>query len=95
MGTTKECIEIDKAIAENFMDNELHAYSTDLIQAGRVLDKLHKAGFFWRLDSVHDGCICTLQNIERKTYSVRASTISLAICETALRTVDGAKEKIQ
>ncbi len=85
---------LDEQIAEQFMDNELQAYSTDLIQAGRVLEKLHKAGFFWRLDSVHDGVVCTLQNIERKTWSVRASTISLAICETALRTVNGnTKEK--
>lgn len=84
---------LDEQIAEQFMDNELQPYSTDLIQAGRVLEKLHKSGFFWRLDSVHDGVICTLQNIERKTYSVRASTISLAICETALRTVNGDKKE--
>ena len=77
--------ELDKKIAETFMANELHPYTTDVGFATRVLEVLHKKGFFWRLDSVHDGVICTLQDIKRKTYQVRAATISLAICEAALR----------
>lgn len=83
--------ELDNKIAEKFMGNELHAYSTDAGFATRVLDVLHKKGLFWRLDSVHDGVICTLQDIQRKTYQVRASTIPLAVCEAALRTTNEKK----
>lgn len=84
--------EIDQKIAIDLMENELHPYSTDTGFATRVLEVLHKKGLFWRLDSVHDGVICTLQDIKRKTYQVRASTIALAICEAALRTA--ANEKV-
>jgi Phage ABA sandwich domain len=77
--------ELDKKIADKLMDHETQSYSTDVTQAFRVLNKVHKKGYFWRLDSVHDGVICTLQNIERKTFSVRADTVALAICETVLR----------
>lgn len=86
---------LDKEIAEKLMENEVQPYSTDLVSASRVLNHLHKNGFFWRLDSVHDGVICTLQNVKRVTYSVRSGTIAQAICEAALRTVSGQKEKEQ
>lgn len=60
-------------------------YSGDLILAGTVLEALHKRGWFWRLDSVHDGVICTLQNVKRKTYQVKGATMAAAICEAAAR----------
>lgn len=84
---------LDKEIAEKFMSNEVQPYSTDLVSSARVLEQLHKNGFFWRLDSVYDGVICTLQNVQRVTYSVRSGTIAQAICEAALRTVSGSREE--
>lgn len=80
--------ELDAQITEKIMDNEAHPYSTDVLYAVKLLNRLRDKGFFWRLDSYgHTEAICTLQNIDRKTYSVKAATIPLAICETALRTL--------
>lgn len=79
--------EINARIAAEFMHNEAGEYVSDILSASRVLTVLHKRGWFWRLDSVHDGVICTIQNELRKTYSVRAPTISGAICEVAMRTL--------
>lgn len=68
------------------------AYSQDIKDAFDVLAKLHSKAWFWRLDSVHDGVICTIQNVKRKTYSVRAPTAAQAICECAVRTLEKSAE---
>lgn len=92
--------EVNLKIAKDLMCGILRPYVTNPNRALEVLNTLHGAGWFWRLDSVHDGVICTLQNKDRKTYSVRAPTVAGAICEAALRTLpsssesDGQKEKV-
>lgn len=50
-----------------------------LEEAFSTLEALHKQGWFWRLDSVHDGVICTMQNLKRKTYQIGAPTVTEAI----------------
>lgn len=80
--------------------SELMGFDADYVHnsgsAISVLQTLHKKGWFWRLDSVHDGVICTLQGIpvdakslqDRKTFSIRSATLAQAICEAAVKTLD-------
>lgn len=92
--------ELDSEIEEAFFGavgrNEPRLFSTEMEPAAVILYKLHKSGWFWRLDSVPNGVICTVQcltpngkdpkNPERKTFQVGAATIPLAICLAALKT---------
>lgn len=92
--------DLDGEIGEAFFGpngrNEPRFYSTDIEPASAILSKLHEEGWFWRLDSVPGGVICTVQcltpngkdpkNPERKTFQVGAATIPLAICLAALKT---------
>lgn len=92
--------DLDADIEEAFFGavgrDEPKHYSTELEPAGIILDKLHKMGWFWRLDSVPNGVIFTVQclttkgkdpkNPERKTFQIGAATIPLAICLGALKT---------
>lgn len=92
--------ELDCDIEERFFGlvgrDEPAPYSTDGSTALLLLNKLHAEGWFWRLDSVPNGVICTIQcltpngkdpkNPERKTFQVGAATLPLAICLTALKT---------
>jgi len=77
--------------------DEPRPYSTEIESASIILDKLHKNGYFWRLDSVPNGVIFTVQclvpggkdpkNPDRRTFQIGAPTISLAICLGALKTI--------
>lgn len=91
--------ELDAEIQEAFFGaigrTEPKPFSTDSGAAMELLDKLHQAAWFWRLDSVQGGYICTVQRIvgeltqrnpERKTFQIGAATIPLAICLAALKT---------
>src|SRR5271165_4710524 len=92
--------DLDAEIGEAFFGplgrQEPRHYSTDYEAAFGVLEKLHAQGWFWRLDSVPNGVIATVQcltpngkdpkNPERRTYQVGAATIPLAICLAALKT---------
>lgn len=92
--------ELDAEVGELLFDpigrNEPKYYSTNMEDAFAVLYKLHELGWFWRLDSVHGGVICTVQcligdpkktaNPERKTIQVGAATIPVAICTAAIKT---------
>lgn len=88
--------EIDEAFFGALGRNEPKYFSTEMEPAAVILDKLHKEGWFWRLDSVPSGVIFTVQcltpngkdpkNPERKTFQIGASTIPLAICLGALKT---------
>jgi len=92
--------DLDADIEEAFFGpigrDEPRYYSTDMEPASVLLDKLHKEGWFWRLDSVPGGVICTVQcltpngkdpkNPERKTFQIGAATIPLAISLAALKT---------
>lgn len=91
-------MELDDVIRERLMKDEsiiLRNYSTNVADAFSVLEKLHSQGWFWRLDSVHDGVICTIQGVpkdakslkDRITYTIRAATAAQAICECALKTL--------
>lgn len=84
--------DVEATIGEKIMGlphsrDPFPSYTTNITEAFSVLKKLHETGWFWRLDSVHDGVVCTLQNTDRKTFSVRSVTAPQAICECALRTV--------
>lgn len=84
--------ELEKTINEKFFPGEpLRSFTSNIEAAFDILTKLHGQGWFWRLDSVHDGVICTVQNIARKTYSIRAANISSAISECALKTLSEEK----
>jgi Phage ABA sandwich domain len=92
--------DLDSDIEEAFFGAvgriEPRFFSTEIEPAMVVLDKIHKEGWFWRLDSVPNGVIFTVQcltpngkdpkNPERKTFQVGAATIPLAICLGALKT---------
>lgn len=74
---------------------EPKAFSTDIEPAYLLLSTLHKEGWFYRIDSVPNGNIVTLQcltgkgpknNPERLTYQIGAPTLPLAICLAALKT---------
>jgi len=81
--------KLDTKISEKLFPGEPPVgYSMDMNSAFNVLEKLHSQGWFWRLDSVHDGVICTIQNLTRKTYSIGAKTAALAICECAVKTLE-------
>ena len=89
MSSTKS--DINTLIAEKLMENTadfIPVYTHNTAAAFTVLAKLHSQGWFWRLDSVHDGVICTIQNLKRKTFSVGAPTASQAICECAVKTLE-------
>ena len=86
--------DIQEAIFGPVGRTEPKPFSTDMLAAMELLETLHKAAWFWRLDSVMGGYICTLQRIvgdlkkpnpERKTIQVGAATIPLAISLAAVR----------
>ena len=92
--------ELDADIAEAFFGAvgryEPRPFSTEPEPAVALLYKLHAQGYFWRLDSVMGGVICTLQKIvgdpksknpERLTFQVGAATLPLAICSAALKAI--------
>lgn len=96
---------LDADIGEAFFGllgrQEPRFYSTDYEAAFAVLDKLHQQTWFWRLDSVMGGVICTVQKIvgdiqkpnpERQTFQVGAATVPLAICLAALKTCGKSKK---
>lgn len=91
--------ELEADIEEAFFGaigrNEPRRFTTEFEPAMLLLYKLHEQGFFWRLDSVPNGVICTLQrlvgdlkkpNPERQTFQIGAATIPLAIAEAAMQT---------
>ena len=91
--------ELDSEIEEAFFGavgrNEPKHYSTEIEPAAVILDKIHKEGWFYRIDSVPNGVIVTVQcltgkgdpkNPERKTFQVGAATLPLGICLAALKT---------
>ena len=92
--------ELDAEIGELFFGpmgrNEPKYFSTDIEDSIAVLYKLHDDGWFWRLDSVQGGFICTLQRLaedprkvkdpKRQTFQIGAKTLPLAICTAALKT---------
>ena len=91
--------DLDADIEEAFFGaigrNEPRHFSTSLESAVLVLDKLHKEGWFYRIDSVPNGVIVTVQcltgkgdpkNPERRTYQIGAKTLPLGICLAALKT---------
>lgn len=91
--------DLDAEIQEAFFSavgrTEPKAYSTQIESAAVLLDKLHKEGWFYRIDSVPNGVIVTVQcltgkgpknNPERRTYQIGASTLPLGICLAALKT---------
>jgi hypothetical protein len=91
--------DLDADIEEAFFGaigrTEPRRFSTDVEPAIVILDKLHKEGYFWRLDSVPSGYICTIQclvpggkdpkNPDRKTIQIGAKTLPLAISLAALK----------
>jgi hypothetical protein len=92
--------ELDAEIQEAFFGavgrDEPKAYSTDIEPSYKLLSKLHKEGWFYRIDSVPNGIIVTLQcltgkgpknNPERLTYQIGAPTLPLGICLAALKTI--------
>lgn len=91
--------DLDADIQEAFFGavgrDEPKPFSTELEPAAVVLDKLHKEGWFYRIDSVPNGVIVTVQcltgkgdpkNPERLTYQIGANTLPLGICLAALKT---------
>ena len=91
--------DLDADIEEAFFSavgrDEPRHFSTDISAAAVILDKIHKEGWFYRIDSVPSGVIVTVQcltgkgdpkNPERKTFQVGASTLPLGICLAALKT---------
>lgn len=92
---------VDQLIASKIMDVEgaIPSYSTDAAAAFSVLEALHKKGWFWRLDSLHDGVECVIQGVptgakslkERLTYAVRAPSVAQAIAECAVKTIENPK----
>lgn len=71
-------------------------YSAEIEPAIRALYKLHERGWFWRLDSVPSGIICTIQRLtedpkkvkdpKRQTYQIGARSLPLAISLVVLKT---------
>lgn len=59
--------------------------SSPIETAFEVLESLHKQGWFWRLDSVHDGVICTVQNVKRKTFQIGAASVAEAVAACAAK----------
>lgn len=83
--------ELEAALDKSLFNKEtsVNVYYTEYISdAFTVLNEMHGRGWFWRLDSVHDGVICTMQNLARKTFSVRSATAAQAICECAFRALE-------
>ena len=81
--------ELDKVIAKEVFGIEVGGahYSSDIAEAFNVLTTMRAKGWFFRLDSYKNTeFICTLQNIDRKTFSVTAPSAAQAICECAART---------
>jgi hypothetical protein len=91
--------ELDSKVHEAFFGavgrNEPKKYSTEIEPAAFLLDKIHKEGWFYRIDSVPNGVIVTVQcltgkgdpkNPERKTFQVGAASLPLGICLAALKT---------
>jgi hypothetical protein len=91
--------DLDADICEAFFGpigrNAPRPYSTDIEPAYDILCKLHEEGWFYRIDSVPNGVIVTVQcltgkgdkkNPERLTYQIGAATLPLGICLAALRT---------
>lgn len=76
--------------------DEPRFFSTEVEPAIAALDILHKKGWFWRIDSVPTGYICTVQcltpngkdpkNPERRTYQIGAKILPLAISLAVLKT---------
>jgi len=89
MSSTKSD-DLNNLIASKLMniEGEIPSYSESVADAFEILKTLHSQGWFWRVDSVHDGVICTLQNRDRKTFSIRAPTAAQAICECAVKTIE-------
>lgn len=88
--------QVEEALFGAIGRNEPRPFSTDLHYGAILLNKIHENGFFWRLDSVPNGVICTVQKAlgdprdektKRQTYQIGAATISLAISLAALKTV--------
>lgn len=80
----------EKVLGVKVLGKTAPRYSTSIAAAWLVLGELHKRGWFWRLDSVHDGVVLTLQNVERKTHQIRAPTAPAAIAEAALQIMNAA-----
>lgn len=91
--------DLDADIEEAFFGavgrNEPRHFSTAFEPAALILDKLHKEGWFYRIDSVPNGVIVTVQcltgkgdkkNPERLTYQIGAATLPLGICLAGLKT---------
>jgi hypothetical protein len=91
--------DLDADIEETFFGaigrDEPRHFSTEIEPAIVILDKLHQEGWFYRIDSVPNGVIVTLQcltgkgdkkNPERLTYQIGAKTLPLAISLAALKT---------
>jgi hypothetical protein len=99
--------ELDTIVSEGFFGivgrNPPKKFSTEVEPAAELLEKLHTLGWFWRLDSVMGGVICTLQKIvgdpkksrnpERLTFQVGAATLPLAICSAAVKVIGAANKK--
>lgn len=97
--------DLDGDIQEAFFGavgrDEPKEYSTEIKPAYELLTKLHKEGWFYRIDSVPNGVIVTMQcltgkgpknNPERLTYQIGASTLPLGICLAALKTCGETKK---
>lgn len=87
--------EVQEAFFKAVGRDEPKPYSTAIEPAAILLDKLHKEGWFYRIDSVPNGVIVTVQcltgkgkkdNPERLTYQIGAKTLPLGICLAALKT---------
>ena len=97
--TRKAGPELDEELEVAFFGavgrNEPRHFSTELEPAAVLLDKIHKEGWFYRIDSVPNGVIVTVQrltgkgdpkNPERLTYQIGANTLPLGIALAALKT---------
>jgi hypothetical protein len=87
--------DVEEAFFGRLGRDEPKHYSTEIEPAALVLDKMHKSGWFYRIDSVPNGVIVTVQcltgkgpknNPERRTYQIGAPTLPLGICLAALKT---------
>jgi hypothetical protein len=91
--------DLDADIEETFFGavgrNEPRHFSTEIECAYVILDKIHKEGWFYRIDSMPNGVIVTVQcltgtgkrdNPDRKTFQIGAPTLPLGICLAALKT---------
>lgn len=80
--------ELEQKLNDKFFPGEpLRPVASNINAAFEVLDKLHSQGWFWRLDSVHDGVVCTIQNVKRLTFSIRSPNAPQAILECAIKTL--------